>query len=650
MTLRTGLTAGFLHGSILTLLALALAACGGGGGSGGLGAPTPPDPDGAPLDGTMLRGGGSLISGSIDFQGDVDWYRFEGRPGVTYGLRTDTLNPPPATDERIAIVIVDTDGVSGYPNSVDTDLSAELMGVDGDFRRVWTTDLRGTYFIRISAFDPFEDNFGYRLVFTSSEDAIVQYDHFLDQTRFVNELDSDGLLIFSHEVDVNDLDVFPPRPTISMDYRFGDPNFEVERIFNGLFRNWAITLVGNMEPEEIAVHIHFGFPEVADSQPLNFNLPPPPQSFDPNINIQATPDDLHPVFFEIPTDGTLSEFPREVWHALIGHDTYIDYHVSTDFDVVPAPLTSTPPFGGFSFFESEFRLTGDQAVPPTGTEINDCTLLYLADLQAFQWDDERIEFGGLHLDRVDLDKQIPVVDPRPNPPLLLVGLPMNIRRGFPGTDGPIVLSLGNVVPAESDAGATGFDEDRDIKNLQHVLTNSELATLRSIVYSSRDTRTVTDVAGNLRDVTFMGWYIEIEDLMGDPVVRYDAALFRDRFLRGLEISSSDPAPAALKSLDRSAVTGTEHLGEVTFVTDYSAGGPVAVSVNDTLLSHLTAAFTGEVPLCGEGDRGETVRVLYEPGTYTYSAEAADGTRWEGTVDVASEGSCVTVALIESEAL
>lgn len=86
-------------------------------------------------------------------------------------------------------------------------------------------------------------------------------------------------------------------------------------------------------------------------------------------------------------------------------------------------------------------------------------------------------------------------------------------------------------------------------------------------------------------------------------------------------------------------------GEAIFWTDADYGvGTIDVSVEGTFVGTITS-YSNYIPDCGESG---FVTITRDVGTYSFSAEAQDGTKWSGGSITINKNDCSTMRLYVSK--
>lgn len=314
---------------------------------------------------------------------------------------------------------------------------------------------------------------------------------------------------------------------------------------------------------------------------------------------------------------------------LMGWDWFGDIHYTDDFDVDPTPVATTAASGGaYNVFESDLIMSPFSVVPPPLFPRTPFTLHFDTALQTFQIAYQ--QYFQLHTDFYSdpfFGTPLGQTIPQPLSPTRAdqyAGGVIDIHRGGPGVNGPVVLDLGRVprsLKPQAYHSPFSWFVINQFGNLEitvplppgerhvvKILSDSEMALLRNAYYF-----------GN-------GIYVDVhtED---NPLGAARADIFFDMAVDGNMLFNK---------------SGADSQGTVTFVSTYADGGDITVVTNGEIRGTIDRASSGALE-CGGGEAGEAVSVSLMPETYYYSATAEDGTEWDGLVTV-GEDSCKTITL------
>lgn len=482
-------------GSVLVLAAaVVLSGCGGGadvpGTHGPISPPTVSGIDKAPnieygnsvTTAHFIFPDNGIITGAINFAGDVDMFHLDAAAGATYGLQFlgIPVTPPDASDPfQVIVTILEADGVDIHPSTIDIPIPVKRD--DGHFRVMFTADTNGPIYVRLIHERGTSGTGNYAFNLASSQLAIVdEFDVFETNTTTFTVVDDDGVLLLS--------------PTlVRATFKFIDMNLNTNdllRVPNMTFRFDVFELatgfppiyIGNEDPETPSVHFHYGFPN--NNPPATHNNATDPTS-DFIIPVDASE---HSIAFDItPPPGVRNfrlDVPPEIVHMITGQPWFYDVHFTTETEVLNEPVLSGRANGTLNFFETTLLLSGVNVVPPVPTS-NLLLLKYNTAFQSFMIEFER---GPTF----------------PSPDTDLIGRPIHVHRGAPGFNGDILIDLG-VVPAPK-ADLT-FETVPWIKNVVKDLTNTEAFLLRQATYTTGwyvDVHTPGFPDGEIRAEGFLG--------------------------------------------------------------------------------------------------------------------------------------------------
>lgn len=386
-----------------------------------------------------------------------------------------------------------------------------------------------------------------------------------------------------------------------------------------------------------------------------------------------------------------SDVPLEAFRAVIGWPVYADAHFTDDLDLASTPIsTSGHLLNAYSIFETPLLATPanltreqldelpekyirlwedeiEQDTEYTGTlralgverqYTASAVIRYDAALQAFTLVD-RVYDAGIRPNNPGFPLISEPITNQNRPPQLVpavlslelpgdfVGLRIDVHRGPPGINGPLLMALGTIpepklppgifavagnfpvqFPTIVDPSVAYYDDffaDRifrsdgayDNRTIIKKLTDAEAAILRRAYYHEG------------------GFHILIKDqkIPGSP------AIARAEGFIGIQFFPNDPPPLQT----RADGTVVDNHGTVRFATTY-AGGSVTVIANGEILGDLVTPVDGEAPACGDDPPGSVIATQLLPDEYYYRAFAEDGTEWDGIFTVDGMGSCNTILL------
>jgi hypothetical protein len=285
------------RGALLSALAsLAIIGCGGGGG-GGNGICSTCDEDlNIPSSARVVFPDGQNLTGQINYQGDVDWFRFRGIQSIFYTLQIEGFAPLPGVSpsldltgngaDLLAAQIVSIDGATQLLNSTGTDggtlynINPDGVGTSegglfllGDSRIVWACPLTNDFYIMIRHRRSSTGIGAYNIRLASSQLMTILPGEPRSQSgaRNVQLFDDDGLLLWgnwvSGEIQAGGFEFIESLGSLV----FGLPL---------LTRSTGVLLPDNDEIENRLLHLHVGFPNVfAPQDSLNATDGDPPHPF-----------------------------------------------------------------------------------------------------------------------------------------------------------------------------------------------------------------------------------------------------------------------------------------------------------------------------------------------------------------------------------
>ena len=670
---------------ILFSATIALSACsGGGGGGGGAGLPdtdddilffgedTDPDsifpgPGESPI--KVLRTGEGVVSAFINSPGDVDYYQLQLRANVRYGLQafhfpTVFGNQPINSEHRFTLFNstgTTTDGTpvtwtgdDAWPGVIAPVLTeSSLVGVGaggatallgGNLAFSWVAPYTGKYYIRVeNFFSAGIGEYSFRLmssqlgVATAREASVSNFRSF---TTLVDP--EDGWLVYNGQAS----------GTISpIEFHIG-PTFDggsTSRVSFGWSVSQPIYFLTDEDgtvsdtPETPAVHIHYGIPSrhLADGQDdIFYNNDPvspiwpflgPNDNYLPDNNL--TPDPGVVVDIGIGSIADVLLTPDMV-HLMLGQHWYVDVHYhsnsnteldsTTDITLASTPIVSSRPQGGLSMYDSRLVLNGFDFPEGTDTGATETLEVFYSDEhQAFY-----LQYG--------LNSS-------------LAGQDIHVHAGGPESTGPIIVDLGTV-PFPTIRPV--YEPEWDVGPLGPGLTFRFIPNLENII------KKITNIeAQALKDATFNGgWYIDVhtDPFFSDPdhpLIRSDAILFDN-----LEVAALYAPDFLVRSdenfeaqLARASFKDTGDSGDVNFVSDDLAYGPIVVYLDNETMGQLDLAAGDDAIACGQDVPGQSIGIVGKSGTYAYHGSAANGVYWEGTVTIEA-GACITVVLASEDAI
>ncbi len=657
--------------ALLLCAALIAPACGGGGGGSGAAGPQTEDgpspipeeddnPDsifpgpGQPALKVVGVGKGS-VTGFINTPGDVDYFRMNLVGGVTYGLQGPSFFESTFSNSPGSLLFdfFDSTGATPITTTQDSGWPAGINDDTGNLRFLWLTPYTGTYYLTVrDSFISTTRDYSFRL--TSSQiaagtarEGVVSN---LRSFQFLFDASGDGFVRFRGPTPQNRIEGQPlsfltgtMTPLgVALNIDIGGNVVASVSSPSAVVPDDIFFLdddgVPNTAPETGAFHLHYGIPseDMADGQDDTFwNFDPTSPIFPftgPNFNANLNQKsgnqvDPHPIAADW-TIFTVDLITEDVVHLLAGQNWYMDAHFHTQYDLIDPlggpggslPIVSSRPQGGFSFFDSRLVLNGFETVPPTGST-NTLEVYYSDESQVFY-----IQYGV-------------------NSPL--VGSAIHIHAGAPGqVNSNVLIDLGTVPfpttrPAyEPEQVPLGPNNSSrfipGVENIIKKISNAEANALNEATFS----------AGWYLDVHTTPFFIEFPEIRSDAILNANLEVVSSRITSTFTVSGQDDGanPGVVRSL-------AGPTGQVSFVGDELAYGPVIVYLDGAPIGQLDIALASDDLACGVDSPGQSIVVTAQPGTYKYHGSAENGIYWEGEITIEEDGGgCVTIVLTEEDAV
>lgn len=669
------------------LTSIVYSGCVGGGarGGGGNGITDRDEHGDIPLEATVIIPDGANIQGQINFPSDTDWFRFRGIAGVGYVLQVSGFPPDPDVRPDLDLTgdgtrvlvsqILNTDGATQLANTTGTDggtpYDIDPAGEDsgegfifiGDTRIMWVCPTIGDYFFRIDhervitgigayevrlatsqlmTVEDFEtqEQTGTRFVFLQTDDGIVYQNDFiwgLLDWSFLEYEESIEAFTYGVSFFISDL-IFQPMADepdpVAVHAHYGLPNIYIPELSDATF------IVDHPRFGEFEVQFRRRQPgdewieQFAGQLPdgTEFRMPVALKLEQPRL---GDPANSRRVTAKFLTEETIINDTRGVdgggdlgdgasfIRSITGLDWYLDLHPQPDMELDPQAITvSLPMADTYQMFESHLDATSDNVVLRDGSRLPaeqqrglaPFTIHYDASLKLFQ------VARQAYVNSFSYPYTGSIVNPDYTP---YIGDRVRVHAGTPGLAGPSIINLGTLPPLMEPPTANlpdvGFTirEEPGFRAPIRQLTDEEAELLRDTYYEE-------------------GVYVEVTDsITGEQLVRAEG-LLEISFFPTLEPCSFPPCSGVLPA-------NANQKGVVTFASALPKGSSVDLYANGKLLGVLSEPTSPDAPIeCGlTGDNRTLATELY-PGTYYWHAHDGDDD-YSGHVTVPA-GGCATVII------